>query len=334
MKNLYPLKFKPVYRDKIWGGQRVKTLFGHDFSPLPNCGEAWLLSGVEGNNTLIANGFLAGNELNELVEIYMDELVGESVYEKFGNSFPLLFKIIDAREWLSIQVHPDDVLARARGMQGGKTEMWYIMDAGPEAQLIAGFNRNISKFEYQTLLKSKQLQEVLNFETVLKGDVFYMTAGRIHAHGPGVLLAEIQQTSDTTYRIYDWDRVDAQGNERELHLDLALDAIDYNAYPDYRTHYTVISGKPSVLAQTPHFTTNLLQLNQTGEYDYAHLDSFVVLLAAEGHADIISEGETYPLNAGEAMLLPAVTENITIKPRATAKILETYIETNIRPMHN
>jgi mannose-6-phosphate isomerase len=332
MKSLYPLKFKPVYRDKIWGGQRIRTLFGHDFGPLPNCGEAWLLSGVEGNNTLIANGFLSGNELNELVEIYMDELVGEAVYENFGNSFPLLFKIIDAREWLSIQVHPDDILARARGLQGGKTEMWYIMDAAPEAQLIAGFNRNISRFEYQSLLKIKKLQEVLNFETVQTGDVFYMPAGRIHALGPGVLLAEIQQTSDTTYRIYDWDRVDAQGNERELHLELALDAIDYNTYPDYRTHYTVIPDRPSGLIQTPHFTTNLLQLGQTREYDYAHLDSFVVLLATEGQAEILSDGEAYALKAGEAMLLPAGTESITIRPGPTAVILETYIETGIQPV--
>ena len=313
--------------DKIWGGQRLKTLLNHDFSPLPNCGEAWLISGIEGYNSIVSNGFLANNELNELVEIYMDELVGETVFEKFGNEFPLLVKLLDANEWLSIQVHPNDEIAKARGLSGGKTEMWYIIHAEPDAQLITGFRERISKFELQQLIQQKRIQEVLNYESVQTGDVFYMPAGRIHSLGPGIVLAEIQQSSDTTYRIYDWDRVDENGQSRQLHLDEALDAIDFNLYAEYKTKYTLIPNKTSHLVHSPYFTTNLLSINRTIEKDFGYIDSFVILLAVEGEVQIGDVTGVYSLRAGEAMLLPAVTERVVFKlisPKAS--ILETFID--------
>ncbi len=327
MQTLYPLKFKPIYMDKIWGGQRLKTLLNHDFSPLPNCGEAWLISGIEGYNSIVSNGFLADNELNELVEIYMDELVGETVFEKFGNEFPLLVKLLDANEWLSIQVHPNDEIAKARGLSGGKTEMWYIIHAEPDAQLITGFRERISKFELEQLIQQKRIQEVLNYESVQIGDVFYMPAGRIHSLGPGIVLAEIQQSSDTTYRIYDWDRVDENGQSRQLHLDEALDAIDFNLYAEYKTKYTLIPNKTSHLVRSPYFTTNLLSINRTIEKDFGYIDSFVILLAVEGEVQIGDVTGVYSLRAGEAMLLPAVTERVVFKlisPKAS--ILETFID--------
>lgn len=327
MQTLYPLKFKPIYMDKIWGGQRLKTLLNHDFSPLPNCGEAWLISGIEGYNSIVSNGFLADNELNELVEIYMDELVGETVFEKFGNEFPLLVKLLDAYEWLSIQVHPNDEIAKARGLSGGKTEMWYIIHAEPDAQLITGFRERISKFELQQLIQQKHIQEVLNYESVQTGDVFYMPAGRIHSLGPGIVLAEIQQSSDTTYRIYDWDRVDENGQSRQLHLDEALYAIDFNLYAEYKTKYTLIPNKTSHLVRSPYFTTNLLSINRSIEKDFGYIDSFVILLAVEGEVQIGDVTGVYSLRAGEAMLLPAVTERVVFKlisPKAS--ILETFID--------
>ena len=237
MNSLYPLKFKPIFKDKIWGGQKIKSSLKMDFGDLPNCGEAWMMSGVEDNPTIVENGFLAGNELNEIVEVYMGELVGDKVFDQFGNEFPLLIKFIDSNDWLSIQVHPDDFLARKRNIGFGKTEMWYMLDATDDAELIAGFNKKTDKDEYLQHLENKTLKEILNFEKVEKGDVFYIPAGRVHALGPGCLLAEIQQTSDTTYRIYDWDRIDAAGMFRELHTEEALDAIDFEFHESYKTEY-------------------------------------------------------------------------------------------------
>ncbi|HNQ59588.1 MAG TPA: class I mannose-6-phosphate isomerase [Bacteroidales bacterium] len=327
MPTLYPLKFRPIYKDKIWGGQRLKTLLNHDFSPLPNCGEAWLISGIEENNSIVSNGFLADNELNELVEVYMDELMGESVFERYGNEFPLLLKLLDANDWLSIQVHPNDEIAKARGLSGGKTEMWYIIHAEAGSELIAGFKKKISRFELQQLIHQKRISEVLNYETVKAGDVFYMPAGRIHSLGPGIVLAEIQQSSDTTYRIYDWDRVDDNGQSRQLHLDEAIDAIDFNLYTDYKTKYTIIPNRTTHLVQSPYFTTNLLYLNHPIEKDYGYIDSFVILLAVEGEVGISDETGNYSLRTGEAMLLPAITEKVIFTTATpSASILETFID--------
>ena len=322
---LYPLKFKPVFKDKIWGGKKMKSSLGFDFSPLPNCGEAWVLSGVSDCQTVVANGFLAGNELNEILEIYMDELVGEQVFEKFKSEFPILVKFIDANDWLSVQVHPDDALAARRNIGSGKTEMWYILDADPGAELISGFNRDINADLYLEALKQLKLRDILNFEKVKKGDSFFIPAGRVHALGPGILLAEIQQTSDTTYRIYDWDRAGSDGKQRELHTDLALEAIDFGHVDSYRTNFIPQKNMTVNLADSPFFTTNLLEIDRITRKDYSGLDSFVIYICVDGKAIIKSEDEPVSLTTGEVLLLPAILDDVSIVPEPNTRILEVFI---------
>ncbi len=325
MNKLYPLKFKPLFRSKLWGGQKLKTVLGLDFGKLNNCGEAWVLSGVPKNETVITNGFLAGNELNELVEIYMDDLVGGKVYDKYKNEFPILVKFIDAAEYLSIQVHPDDELAKKRGLGNGKSEMWYIIDAAPGAELISGFNRRVTQKTYLDYLKSKKLKELLNVENVEAGDVFFIPAGRVHALGPGILLAEIQQTSDTTYRIYDWDRVDARGKPRELHTEEALEAIDFEVYDTYKTKYARLKNQTVELVNEPCFTTNILHFNKPLAKDYEELDSFVVYTCVQGTMRIEYPDGGENLKKGECLLIPNEIPNIKLYPSTESKLLETYI---------
>ena len=324
MNQLYPLKFHPLFKDKIWGGQKIKNQLGLDFSPLPNCGEAWVLSGVNDNETVVSDGWLAGNHLNELVEIYMDELVGEKVFDKFGEEFPLLIKLLDANDWLSIQVHPDDELAKKRHNGSGKTEMWYVLGADEKSELISGFNKKMSKELYLEHLKNNTLPEIMNFEKVKAGDVFYMPSGRVHALGPGILLAEIQQTSDLTYRIYDWDRVDAEGKSRDLHTDEALDAIDFNVYDDYKIKPVIKPNQTSSMVKSPYFVVNQLQLNRPFPKDYSELDSFVIYLCVEGSAQIDATSGKINLNTGECLLLPATTKHVAILPQPETRILEIF----------
>jgi len=323
---LYPMEFKPIFREKIWGGQRIKNKLGFNIGKLSNCGELWSLSGYPEEQSVVANGFLAGNELNEVLEIYMDDLVGGNIYDQFGNIFPILVKILDAEDWLSIQVHPDDELAQKRGLGGGKTEMWYILDAAEDSQLIAGFSQKVNEYTYKRKIEEKKLPEIMNFEKVEKGDVFFMPSGRVHALGPGVLLAEIQQTSDTTYRIYDWDRKDTQGNSRELHLEDAMEAIDFELYDTYKTPFTHTTNDTSEIINSEFFTTNLLHLNKGMEKNYEELDSFVILLAIEGffrYSD--PDGHSGEIKTGQSLLLPATQKNIGIHPVGECKILEIYI---------
>jgi mannose-6-phosphate isomerase len=324
MNQLYPLKFLPLFKDKIWGGQKIKTQLGLDFAPLPNCGEAWMISGIKDNESVVSEGWLEGNHLIELVEVYMDDLLGEKVFDKFGEEFPLLIKLIDANDWLSIQVHPNDELAKIRHNGSGKTEMWYILDADNKAELISGFNRKISKEIYLEHLKNKTLPEIMNFEKVKAGDVFYMPSGRVHAIGPGILLAEIQQTSDITYRMYDWGRVDAEGKSRDLHTDLAIDAIDFDVYDDYRLQPAVKPNQTSLLAECPYFITNQLYLTRPLARDYTELDAFVIYLCVGGSAWIESSTGTINLKSGECLLLPAITNRIAILPQTETRILEIY----------
>jgi mannose-6-phosphate isomerase len=325
MSKLYPLKFKPIYKDKIWGGQKINTVLGRDFSPLSNCGEVWVLSGVEGNQTKIEDGFLEGNELNELVEIYMGELVGDKVFEKYGNEFPILIKFIDANDWLSIQVHPDDELAMERHGTLGKTEMWYILNAEDKAELISGFSTKVSKEEYVQHLENKTLKNIMNFTPVQKGDVFYIPAGRVHALGPGILLAEIQQTSDNTYRIYDWDRIDKLGLVRDLHTDFALDALDFNVQENYKTNYEEKLNETAKMVESPFFTTNIIQLKQGLKKDYSELDSFVILIASEGSFSLIFNETTYLIKYSEVIMIPASIDAVELHPDNDCKILEVYI---------
>jgi len=325
MNELYPLKFTPIFKDKIWGGNKIKTVLGMDYSPLPNCGEVWVLSGVAENISEVSNGFLEGNELNELIEVYMGDLVGEAIYEKFGNEFPVLIKFIDANDYLSIQVHPNDELAAKRKIGFGKSEMWYILQADENAELISGFNQKLNKESYLHHLENKTLQQILNHEKVKKDEVFNIPAGRVHALGPGILLAEIQQTSDTTYRIYDWDRVDDEGNSRQLHVEEALDAIDFKVYDQYQTNYQHIINKTVNVLETPHFTTNILQLNKKLEKNYEELDSFVIFLCTQGHGELHYGTEKLDFKKGEVILLPATLKKIQILPLEEIKLLEVYI---------
>jgi mannose-6-phosphate isomerase len=262
---LYPLIFKTQFKDKIWGGNKIKTVLGKDFSPLPNCGETWEISGVKGNISEVAQGELKGKNLVELIGEYKSELVGKKVFEKFGTEFPLLIKFIDANDDLSIQVHPDDVLAKKRHNSFGKTEMWYVFGADKGAKLNSGFKKTIDKETYLKHLNAKSLDQILNYEDVNVGDVYFLPAGRVHYIGKGICLAEIQQTSDITYRIYDFDRKDDNGNLRELHTDEAVDAIDYKAYPDYKTKYEVRKNEASKLVECQYFRTNLLDLDKDTE---------------------------------------------------------------------
>jgi mannose-6-phosphate isomerase len=326
MNQLYPLKFKPIYKDKIWGGQKIRTTLGMDFTPLLNCGEAWVLSGVSGSVTKVINGFLKGNSLNDLLEVYMDDLIGEDSFNKYNKEFPILVKFIDSNDYLSIQVHPDDALAARRKSGKGKTEMWYILDAEPGSELITGFNREVDKDIYLEHLNSKKLKEILNVEMVKEGDVFYIPSGRIHAIGPGILLAEIQQTSDTTYRIYDWDRVGENGKSRELNTELAIDAIDFKAVNNFKTEYIKIKNKTEKLVDTPFFTTNIIDFDQIIKKDYALLDSFVIIVCVGGSAMIHYNDQQESLKKGETILIPAVMDRLVLEPLQSCKVLEIYIQ--------
>lgn len=325
MNQLYPLKFKPIFKEKIWGGQKIRTDLGIDFGELPNCGELWAISGMEGEQSVVENGFLADNELNELVEVYMGDLVGEKVFKQFGDEFPLLIKFLNTNDWLSIQVHPDDELAQKRGIGFGKTEMWYVLAAEKNAQLISGFNQQIDKESYLTQFENGKLKEILNFETVKKGDVFYIPSGRVHALGPGILLAEIQQTSDTTYRIYDWDRPGIDGKMRQLHTEESLDAIDFSFHKEYKTLYESKPNFTTALIDSPYFSCNLIELDKAVLKNSSELDSFVIYMGIEGSCSIKYESGTIEVKKGEVVLVPAIVNNIIIEPMQKSKLIEIYI---------
>ncbi|HVW98538.1 MAG TPA: type I phosphomannose isomerase catalytic subunit [Mucilaginibacter sp.] len=326
MSALYPLKFKTIYKDKIWGGQKIKTYLHKDFGQLPNCGETWEISGVKSDVSVVANGELEGASLADLLEQFKGELVGEKVYAHFGNIFPLLVKFIDANDDLSIQVHPNDELAKKRHNSFGKTEMWYVIEADPGSTLIAGFNRELTEQEYLDKFNSGHLTDVLNKEDVSAGDVFFLPAGRVHTIGKGLLIAEIQQTSDITYRIYDFDRVDDKGNKRELHTEEALAAIDYKHYPEYKTRYQPQQNEPVELVSCPYFTTNLLDFTTGTERDYSALDSFVIYVCVEGEFTVNYDGSSYPVKMGDCILLPKVTGKVQLETAGGFKILESYIQ--------
>src|SRR5580698_2187198 len=324
MSTLYPLKFKTIYKDKIWGGHKIETYLHKDFGSLPNCGETWEISGVKSDVSVVANGALEGESLADLLEKYQGELVGKKVYEHFGNIFPLLVKFIDANEDLSIQVHPDDELAKKRHNSFGKTEMSYVIEADPGSTLIAGFNKELTQQEYLEKFNSGHLTDVLNKEDVKAGDVFFLPAGRVHTIGKGLLIAEIQQTSDITYRIYDFDRVDDKGNKRELHVEEALAAIDYKHYPEYKTTYHPKENETVKLVSCPYFTTNLIDFTESTEKDYSGLDSFVIYVCLEGAITIIHNGEAYAVKMGDCILLPKTIGKVSLETTSGFKILESY----------
>lgn len=327
MSGLYPIKFKPIFHEKIWGGKRMSTILNKDYGSLPNCGESWELSGVEGNISVVSNGFLAGNDLNEIIEIYMGDLVGDKVYEKFGVEFPLLIKFIDAQDDLSIQVHPNDKLSKERHNAYGKTEMWYVAGTEKGALINSGFNQEVSRDKYLEYLNNGKLTDLLHYDEAQVGDIFFIPAGRVHAIGKGCLVAEIQQTSDVTYRIFDYNRKDDKGNERELHTDFALDAIDFSYASEYKTKYKLEANKPAEVVSCPYFTTNIIEFTKEIDKDYIELDSFVIYMTMNGSFDVVTEQGTETIEMGETVLIPASLESVQLKPKTdSVKILEVYIK--------
>jgi len=322
MSALYPLKFNPILKEKIWGGQKIQTVLGKDLGSLNNCGESWEISGVSGDISQVSEGPLKGEQLTDLINRFQGNLVGKAVFDRFGENFPLLIKFIDANEDLSIQVHPDDELASERHDSFGKTEMWYVLHADPDASLISGFNRPLDKETYLDYFNSGRLTELLNTEKVENDDVFFLPAGRIHTIGKGLLIAEIQQTSDITYRIYDFNRVDEQGNKRELHNHLAKDALDFNYYEERKTLYSNQKNKVNAVVHCPYFHTDILDFTNEAVRDYSQIDSFVVLIGLEGKLTINYEETEIILSKGETMLIPACINNLRLVPDTNFKILE------------
>ena len=322
---LYPLKFRPLFFDKIWGGHKIEKLLGKDIGKLANCGESWEVSGIVDDESVVANGFLAENNLNELMEIYLTDLVGEKNYEKYGLGFPLLIKFIDAQDNLSVQVHPDDIFAQERYGQNGKTEMWHVIQADKGAGLYVGFNRKITAQQYMNAVAEGTLENYLKFYPVKSGDTFMIPAGTVHAIGKGVLLAEIQQPSDITFRIYDWNRVDANGKRRELHTEEAFDAIHSEQnLSDFQVHYQHEMNKTVTLVHSPFFNTNLLEMDMQVQKSLVNLDSFVIYICLEGNVFLVSDAFKERLETGEVVLVPAEIDQLQIIPDPKAKLLEVY----------
>jgi mannose-6-phosphate isomerase len=318
--NLYPLQFDPILKERIWGGEKLKTVLNKPITSKIT-GESWELSTVEGDVSIVANGILKGKSLKAIIDDAPNEILGTKVHKKFGKQFPLLFKYLDAQEDLSIQVHPNDALAKKRHDSFGKTEMWYIMQADQDAEIIVGFKEDSNSQEYLENLKSKTLLSILDSVKVKKGDVFFLETGTVHAIGAGLLVAEIQQTSDITYRIYDFDRVDAQGNTRELHVDLALEAINYKKVDTY-SRYNEEVNHSNTIVNCPYFTTNFVPLEgninvkKTGE-------SFTVYMCTEGEFELEYAHSSIKYKKGDTVLVPAALNEYTLSGKAS--ILEIYI---------
>jgi mannose-6-phosphate isomerase len=322
---LYPLKFTPILKQIIWGGRKLAYKSQHPERET-SIGESWEISGVQENLSVVSEGFLAGNNLEELIEVYMGELVGDKVYEKFGVEFPLLIKYIDACQDLSIQVHPNDAVAKERHNAYGKTEMWYVADAEPDARLLIGFNKDTDKSEYLAKLHSNTLPEILRSEAVRKGDCFFIPAGTVHAICKGCFIAEIQQTSDITYRLYDYGRKDKEGNTRELHTELATDVIDFRKQEAGAIRPAGTPNRTEELVSCDYFTTNYLRFDREAEKEYFDLDSFVIYMCLEGSFTLVYDTDkSVRVQKGETVLLPAVLKTVFLLPAAVCELLEIYI---------
>ncbi|MDR2978879.1 MAG: class I mannose-6-phosphate isomerase [Bacteroidales bacterium] len=322
---LYLLRFTPIFKDKIWGGKKIKTLLHKDFSPLPNCGESWEISGVEGDVSMVENGILAENDLNELIEIYMHDLVGEKVYDEYGLGFPLLIKIVDAVEDLSVQVHPDDEYAYEHFESSGKTEFWHVLDADPGAGLYVGFKNGVTKAQYVQAVEDGIVDQLLNFYPVTSGDTFVIPAGTVHAIGKGVLLTEIQQTSDITFRIFDWNRTDGNGQSRELHTREALEVIDFAGCKAYKITHENEKNRTVKLIRNEYFNINLIDFNKPLQKVFSSIDSFVIYICTEGEVHFLYDGKIEFLKRGETLLKPAVVENLNLVPMGEGRLLEVYL---------
>ncbi|TAI46599.1 type I phosphomannose isomerase catalytic subunit [Flagellimonas allohymeniacidonis] len=320
---LYPLKFDPILKERLWGGTKLKDVLG---KPIESgiTGESWELSGVEGDISVVSEGSLKGISLVELIQEQGTDLLGKSVVDRFGMEFPILIKFIDAKKDLSIQLHPNDTLAKERHDCFGKTEMWYIMDADPGSQLIVGFNKDVEKEEYAKSLENDTLLDLLNYEEVAEGDTFFINTGKIHAIGAGVLLAEIQQTSDVTYRVFDFNRRDSKGKLRELHTELALDAIDYKKKDDYKVNYTKKVDEVNTMVDCPYFKTDFLELTYSMKLDLSERDSFTIFMCVKGMAEVRNDFGSTLISKGETILLPALSTFVEIDTQG-ARLLEVTI---------
>lgn len=317
--------FKPIFKQALWGGDRIKNLKEIDI-PEGNIGESWELSGLEGSESEVVDGPDKGMTLSGLIQKYGASLMGEKNLLKYGKKFPLLIKFIDATRDLSVQVHPDDTLAVARGGERGKTEMWLILEAGKGAKIAHGFNREIKKEEYKDTLCTPAVLDYLNYHEVKEGEAFFIPAGRVHSIGGGTLLVEIQQSSDITYRLYDYDRKDTDGNPRKLHHDEAFEALNFKDVNPALIQYNPIKGSPVNLVSDPKFTVNFWEVTNEVVRDYTEWDTFVVIIALKGSAKIISGGKERKLKKGETVLLPASCRNLKIEPEGEFQALETFIK--------
>ncbi|NLO71591.1 MAG: class I mannose-6-phosphate isomerase [Porphyromonadaceae bacterium] len=322
---MYPLKFTPILKDKIWGGQKLEELFNKVPGDLPNIGESWEVSGYKSEVSVVSNGYLKGKTLQDLLETYKEQFVGSRVFSRFGESFPLLFKLIHANDDLSIQVHPNDEFAMKNHGTYGKTEMWYVLYAEPNAEIIIGFNKNYSKKQYSEALEQGDLERLMRRIQVKPGDCFYIPAGLVHAIGKGVIVAEIQQSSDATYRIFDYNRKDDQGKERELHTDLALNAINFKATKNSKVNYIPKLNEPIELVKCNYFTANLIDFDKKLTLPYNLTETFVVYMCIEGSLEISGGTLTVPVQKGESVMLPAGMKYPTLIPTGRAKVLEVYI---------
>ncbi|MGM0636081.1 MAG: type I phosphomannose isomerase catalytic subunit [Bacteroidota bacterium] len=322
--NVYPLKFKPILKEKIWGGDKLTQKL-HKKSDLTQIGESWEISDVEGDISIVINGGLKDYSLQEVIDQYPNQVLGKSVYQQFGKKFPLLIKFIDAKETLSVQLHPDDKIAAQKHNSFGKTEMWYILESDKDAFIIADFNQKVDKDVYQEKLNQKDITSILNEIKVKEGDCFLIEGGLIHAIGAGTLLAEIQQTSDITYRIYDWDRKDKNGNLRPLHTEDALNAINFDLHKNIKINYKSVTNQPVELVQHQYFNTNLIEINNRFEFDLSKRDSFTILMGVKNNATVYYDDQAYQLNFGETILIPAEIESLRIETDSTSKIVEVSI---------
>ena len=314
--------FEPQLKQTLWGGDRIIP-FKHLDTQMEAVGESWEISGVKGNETIVANGKDKGKSLNQLVREQKGRLVGEENYQRFGDEFPLLIKFIDACQDLSIQVHPDDETAHRLGKTRGKTEMWYVLESAPGAMLYNGLKKKITPEEYEEMVENDTITEALARYEVSEGDVFFIPAGRIHAIGAGCFVAEIQQTSDITYRIYDYKRKDKNGNYRELHTKEAAESIDFRIYDNQHINYTLSKNEGVQVVSCPHFTTAVYDLTEPMTLDYSELDSFVILIAVKGQGKLICEDEEITFQMGDTVLLPATTQEVKVE--GNVKFLETYV---------
>lgn len=321
---LYPLRFKPRLKERIWGGESLAAKCGKCSAKGKRYGESWEISGVAGDLSVVSSGMFKGNDLQEMVEIYMGDLVGEKVYDKFGIEFPLLVKHIDTAALLSIQVHPDDRLAAERHNSYGKTEVWYVTECEPGASLYLGLKSGVTRAQYLDAVVAGTLPELLQKYEVHAGDAFFIPAGTIHAIGKGIKVVEIQQTSDITYRIFDWNRVDDNGRPRQLHTALAIDAIDFDSDAQYVITRPPQKNTPVKIVCCPYFTTNLLEVEGEVERDFSSLDSFVIYVCVEGSVTLSCEGAEERLSKDDVLLVPAEQMAVTLKGDGT--LLEVYCE--------